>query len=71
MPIISKQKKEEKAREAAATTEYPSGTSSATGHQIPSGQTLTVPDGITLWTWGSVGGSGTLVVDPGGSHVVV
>jgi hypothetical protein len=71
MAVVGKQKREEKAREAAATMEYPTGTSSVTQNQVPGGRTLTVPGGITLWSHGPMEVLGELVVEAGGGYVVL
>jgi hypothetical protein len=67
--IITQIDQQKERQENQATTEYPAGTSSVSGHEVPSGETLVVPVDITLWTWGDVTATGTFTVN--GTHVVV
>lgn len=56
--VVRKQREQEENQERTAVQE-PIGTT-ASGLEIPSGDTLTVPAGITLMHWGALTINGTL-----------
>jgi hypothetical protein len=54
--IVAAQAEQQRELEQQRTTEYPSGTTSSVSYAVPAGETLTVPSGVTLYSFGVISG---------------